>query len=169
MNGHANHEQGGPYNARNLKLPNRAIQNEPIKTSNTSFNESKSHATAKVSSNHFFPNGAGLNGGSTENAVNGLSHQQVNGIEREQSSESLDRETKSEQYRERVRKAIEASAENNRDGSRPSSAQAMQSQKNLRARYWSYLFENLHRAVDEIYSTCDHDESVIECQVIRLD
>ena len=32
------------------------------------------------------------------------------------------------------------------------------------ARYWSYLFDNLHRAVDEIYCTCEADESIIECQ-----
>lgn len=36
----------------------------------------------------------------------------------------------------------------------------------LHARYWSYLFDNLHRAVDEIYATCEADESVIECQVL---
>ena len=38
----------------------------------------------------------------------------------------------------------------------------------FRARYWSYLFDNLHRAVDEIYYTCEADESVIECQVWML-
>lgn len=37
--------------------------------------------------------------------------------------------------------------------------------KDFRARYWSYLFENFHRAVDEIYSVCETDESEIECQV----
>ena len=37
----------------------------------------------------------------------------------------------------------------------------------LRARYWNYLFENLKRAVDEIYSTCEADESIVECQVSR--
>lgn len=35
----------------------------------------------------------------------------------------------------------------------------------LRARYWSYLFDNLKRAVDEIYTTCETDESVVECEV----
>lgn len=35
----------------------------------------------------------------------------------------------------------------------------------LHARYWSYLFDNLHRAVDELYATCEADESPIECQV----
>jgi len=39
------------------------------------------------------------------------------------------------------------------------------SRLNLHARYWSYLFDNLHRAVDEIYRTCEADESVVECQV----
>lgn len=36
---------------------------------------------------------------------------------------------------------------------------------NMQARYWSYLFDNLHRAIDEIYCTCEADESIIECQV----
>ena len=35
----------------------------------------------------------------------------------------------------------------------------------VHARYWSYLFGNLFRAVDEIYRTCEVDGSVIECQV----
>jgi hypothetical protein len=34
----------------------------------------------------------------------------------------------------------------------------------LQARYWGLLFENLRRAVDEIYLTCESDESVEECK-----
>lgn len=35
----------------------------------------------------------------------------------------------------------------------------------LRARYWAFLFDNLRRAVDEIYVTCEWDQSVVECKV----
>lgn len=36
----------------------------------------------------------------------------------------------------------------------------------VHARYWSYLFDHLFRAVDEIYRTCEVDNSIIECQVV---
>lgn len=35
----------------------------------------------------------------------------------------------------------------------------------IQARYWAYLFDNLHHAIDEIFCTCEADESIIECQV----
>ena len=35
----------------------------------------------------------------------------------------------------------------------------------IRARYWAYLFENLKRSVDEIYQTCEYDNSISECKV----
>uniref|UniRef100_A0A8C9YIF7 S-phase cyclin A-associated protein in the ER n=1 Tax=Sander lucioperca TaxID=283035 RepID=A0A8C9YIF7_SANLU len=39
----------------------------------------------------------------------------------------------------------------------------------LRARYWAFLFDNLRRAVDEIYVTCESDQSVVECKVSKKD
>ena len=43
--------------------------------------------------------------------------------------------------------------------------EGIRSRRDLKARYWSYLFDNLQRAVDEIYATCEMDVSVVECQV----
>ena len=52
-------------------------------------------------------------------------------------------------------------------GSNPNRSSSTGSRKpvNIRARYWAYLFENLRRAVDEIYATCEGDASVVECKV----
>jgi len=72
----------------------------------------------------------------------------------------------------------ETSSQRSHSGSRPGSSVSSpsiqrkhppsarsQGKKDLRARYWAFLFENLHRAVDEIYVTCEADESVVECKV----
>ena len=34
----------------------------------------------------------------------------------------------------------------------------------IKDRYWVYLFQNLKLAVDEIYQTCETDESISECE-----
>ena len=52
-----------------------------------------------------------------------------------------------------------SSALGRKEGARPAT------KADVHARYWSYLFGNLFRAVDEIYRTCEVDGSVIECQV----
>ena len=36
-------------------------------------------------------------------------------------------------------------------------------QHRLEARLWSYLMENLHRAVDEIYYMCEHESMASGC------
>jgi hypothetical protein len=46
--------------------------------------------------------------------------------------------------------------------------EGIHSRRDLKARYWSYLFDNLQRAVDEIYATCEMDVSVVECQEVIM-
>ena len=53
-----------------------------------------------------------------------------------------------------------------KDFRRRSSQSSVGKRGDLRARYWAFLFENLRRAVDEIYHTCETDESVVECKVM---
>uniref|UniRef100_A0A671NLR9 S phase cyclin A-associated protein in the endoplasmic reticulum-like n=1 Tax=Sinocyclocheilus anshuiensis TaxID=1608454 RepID=A0A671NLR9_9TELE len=36
------------------------------------------------------------------------------------------------------------------------------------SRYWAFLFDNLRRAVDEIYVTCESDQSVVECREVLM-
>ncbi|XP_071273005.1 S phase cyclin A-associated protein in the endoplasmic reticulum isoform X6 [Salvelinus alpinus] len=53
-------------------------------------------------------------------------------------------------------------------GAEKSPSKARQPRKvDLRARYWAFLFDNLRRAVDEIYVTCESDQSVVECKGIK--
>lgn len=79
-----------------------------------------------------------------------------------QNSNFIKRETRSEAYQEHIKNVIEVGIL--QESRRPNSAQGSK-KDNLRARYWSYLFDNLQRAVDEIYKTCDNDESTVECEV----
>ncbi|XP_043192501.1 S phase cyclin A-associated protein in the endoplasmic reticulum-like [Amphibalanus amphitrite] len=60
-------------------------------------------------------------------------------------------------------RAAAASAARKRGRARSVSA-GRGSAKDLHARYWTFLFENLRRAVDEIYQTCETDDSVLECK-----
>ena len=36
----------------------------------------------------------------------------------------------------------------------------------VKDRYWKFLFDNLQRAVDELYATCETDESINQCKVV---
>uniref|UniRef100_A0A8C1NBX3 S-phase cyclin A-associated protein in the ER n=1 Tax=Cyprinus carpio TaxID=7962 RepID=A0A8C1NBX3_CYPCA len=40
--------------------------------------------------------------------------------------------------------------------------------RNHISRYWAFLFDNLRRAVDEIYVTCESDQSVVECREVLM-
>uniref|UniRef100_A0A3B5BCV4 S-phase cyclin A associated protein in the ER n=1 Tax=Stegastes partitus TaxID=144197 RepID=A0A3B5BCV4_9TELE len=54
-------------------------------------------------------------------------------------------------------------------GPEKSPTKARQPRKvDLRARYWAFLFDNLRRAVDEIYVTCESDQSVLECKEVLM-
>uniref|UniRef100_A0A672IE78 C2H2-type domain-containing protein n=1 Tax=Salarias fasciatus TaxID=181472 RepID=A0A672IE78_SALFA len=54
-------------------------------------------------------------------------------------------------------------------GTEKSPTKARQPRKvDLRARYWAFLFDNLRRAVDEIYVTCESDQSVLECKEVLM-
>uniref|UniRef100_UPI0037E74AF3 S phase cyclin A-associated protein in the endoplasmic reticulum isoform X2 n=1 Tax=Semicossyphus pulcher TaxID=241346 RepID=UPI0037E74AF3 len=54
-------------------------------------------------------------------------------------------------------------------GAEKSPTKARQPRKvDVRARYWAFLFDNLRRAVDEIYVTCESDQSVVECREVLM-
>jgi len=40
-----------------------------------------------------------------------------------------------------------------------------QPQSNLHVRYWTYLFDNLHRSIDEIFCACESEENISGCHV----
>ena len=54
-----------------------------------------------------------------------------------------------------------------RSGQRVRSASAGRDKRTeMAARYWAVLFENLRRAVDDLYRTCEGDESCIAAREV---
>ena len=35
----------------------------------------------------------------------------------------------------------------------------------IRSRYWTFLFDNLKRSIEQIYQTCESDQNLLQCQV----
>jgi hypothetical protein len=35
----------------------------------------------------------------------------------------------------------------------------------IRSRYWTFLFDNLKRSIEQIYQTCESDRNIWQCQV----
>ncbi|XP_070541829.1 S phase cyclin A-associated protein in the endoplasmic reticulum-like isoform X2 [Ptychodera flava] len=55
-----------------------------------------------------------------------------------------------------------------RSAGKPTSPTKPAKKVDVRARYWAFLFDNLQRAVDEIYQTCEADESIVECKEVIM-
>ncbi len=36
------------------------------------------------------------------------------------------------------------------------------------SRYWTFLFDNLKRSIEQIYQTCESDQNPLHCQVINF-
>ena len=38
----------------------------------------------------------------------------------------------------------------------------------VRSRYWTFLFDNLKRSIEQIYQTCQSDQNSLQCQVRQV-
>lgn len=36
------------------------------------------------------------------------------------------------------------------------------------SRYWTFLYDNLKRSIEQIYQTCESDQNLLQCQVKNL-
>ncbi|CAF1289636.1 unnamed protein product [Adineta steineri] len=47
-----------------------------------------------------------------------------------------------------------------------SSRQIDSNSSDIHSRYWTFLFDNLKRSVEQIYQTCESDQNIYQCQEI---
>ncbi|XP_074651660.1 S phase cyclin A-associated protein in the endoplasmic reticulum-like [Tubulanus polymorphus] len=81
---------------------------------------------------------------------------------------SADPSTRFGRQRKRSGRDETPPSKKNESASRRSSGSGIGKKPDLRARYWAFLFDNLQRAVDEIYKTCEADESELECREVIM-
>ena len=72
--------------------------------------------------------------------------------------------------RKRTREWLEGKLVTRSSGSRVRSASAGRDKRtDMACRYWAVLFENLRRAVDDLYRTCEGDESCIAAREVVME
>uniref|UniRef100_A0A3P8VJJ2 S-phase cyclin A-associated protein in the ER n=1 Tax=Cynoglossus semilaevis TaxID=244447 RepID=A0A3P8VJJ2_CYNSE len=82
---------------------------------------------------------------------------------------SVPLENKEEEGHSRVQRNNSAQQKNKKQGPEKSPIKVKHPRKvDLRAHYWAFLFDNLRRAVDQIYVTCESDQSVVECKEVLM-
>ena len=74
-------------------------------------------------------------------------------------------QTSQKNFRAKSRSVSESDSKSLHDLTKSPKSDSGARKADRRARYWKFLFDNLQRAVDAIYDTCETDESVVECKV----
>lgn len=74
-------------------------------------------------------------------------------------------QTPQKNFRAKSRSVSESDSKSLHDLTKSPKSDSGARKADRRARYWKFLFDNLQRAVDVIYDTCETDESVVECKV----
>lgn len=75
-------------------------------------------------------------------------------------------QTPQKNFRAKSRSVSESDSKSLHDLTKSPKSDSGTRKADRRARYWKFLFDNLQRAVDAIYDTCETDESVVECKVL---
>lgn len=77
-------------------------------------------------------------------------------------------QTPQKNFRAKSRSVSESDSKSLHDLTKSPKSDSGTRKADRRARYWKFLFDNLQRAVDAIYDTCETDESVVECKEVIM-
>lgn len=112
------------------------------------------------------------NGSKSTNSTSNNNKHKVSKSKSKQKSESLNskKEEKSSEPASPAQKRSTVQTENKVENhgscnSVMSDLNKILKNKDIKTRYWSYLLASLKRAIDEIYFTCENDESISSCKV----